>query len=318
VTDRLPAPMLDDAGDAPLVERASATTARAIAFAREPGSASAVVATPWASLRELEERMVDAITGSEAAADDAALRLTPGARLTARERLEIYRFGYRARLVECLDDDYPILARTIGEAAFERLANQYIERFPSRHPNLNAFGRNMAVLCKDAELGAFDEARDFLSELAALEWALVECIHAKEPASFDLAALQAIPIESWATARLLRSDTVRVLRFAHPVNAFYQACRGRDEYPQIPQRSPTATAVYRRAWRLWRLDLTPAMERVLSALLDGVPFEESLGRMGVDETDPAALAEAERSVMIWFKEWMQGGFFGGVALSDGG
>jgi hypothetical protein len=57
------------------------------------------------------------------------------------------------------------------------------------------------------------------------------------------------------------------------------------------------------------------MERVLTALLDGVPIEESLGRMGVDETDPDALAEAERSVMIWFKEWMQGGFFGGVELA---
>ena len=280
--------MLDDAGDAPLVERASATTARAMAFAHQRGpTTGAMEARPWASLRELEERMVDAITGSEAAAADAALRLTPGSRLTARERLEIYRFGYRARLVECLDDDYPILARTMGEAAFEKLANQYIDRFPSRHPNLNAFGRNMAALCKDAELGTFDPARDFLSELAALEWALVECIHAKEPASFDLAELQAIPIERWATARLLRSDTVRVLRFAYPVNAFYQACRGRDEYPEIPKPAVTATAVYRRAWRLWRLDLTPAMERVLTALLDGVPFEESLGRIGVDETDPA-------------------------------
>jgi hypothetical protein len=330
MTDRLPTPLLDDAGDAPLVERASATTARAIAFARErergpaEGRASA---QPWTSLRELQERMVDAITGSDASAADAALRLTPGPRLTARERLEIYRFGYRARLVECLDDDYPILARTIGEAAFENLANQYIERFPSKHPNLNAFGRNMAALCKDAELGALDSpsgdfpgssARDFLSELAALEWALVECIHAKEPESFELAVLQAIPVERWATARLVRSDTVRVLRFAYPVNAFYQACRGRDEYPEIPEPKATATAVYRRAWRLWRLDLTPAMERVLTALLDGVPIEESLGRMGVDEADPEALAEAERSVMIWFKEWMQGGFFGGVELAAHG
>jgi hypothetical protein len=314
--DRLPVPILDDAGDAPLVERASATTARTVTFARKPGpTKDASAATPWASLRELEEAMVEAITGSDAAAADAALRLTPGPKLTARERLEIYRFGYRARLVECLDDDYPILARTLGHEAFEHLANQYIDRFPSRHPNLNAFGRNMAVLCKDAELGEFDSAREFLSGLAALEWALVECIHAKEPEPFDLATLQAVPMERWATARLLRSETVRVFRFANPVNAFYQACRGRDEYPEVPERKVTATAVYRRGWRLWRLDLTPAMERVLTALLDGVPIEESLGRMGVDETDPDALAEAERSVMIWFKEWMQGGFFGGVELA---
>jgi hypothetical protein len=62
------------------------------------------------------------------------------------------------------------------------------------------------------------------------------------------------------------------------------------------------------------MDLTPAMTRVLDALLEGMTIEESLGRIGVDETDPAALAEAERSVMVWFSEWMQGGFFAGVEL----
>lgn len=316
MTDRLPTPLINHAGDAPSFERASATTARVLAFERKAeAGVGAAKALGWASLRELQERMVEAITGSDAAASDAALELTPGPRLTARERLEIYRFGYRARLIECLDDDYPILARTLGETAFEHLANQYIDRFPSRHPNLNAFGRHMSLLCKDAALGEHDRSREFFSELAALEWALVECIHAREPRPFDLAELQAIPVERWANARLLRSDTVRVLRCAYPVNAFYQACRGRDEHPEIPSPQATWTAVYRRAWRLWRLDLTPAMERVLSALLDGVPIEESLGRMGVDETDPEALAEAERSVMVWFKEWMQGGFFGGVELA---
>jgi len=56
------------------------------------------------------------------------------------------------------------------------------------------------------------------------------------------------------------------------------------------------------------------MTRVLDALLEGVTIEESLGRIGVDESDPAALAEAERSVMVWFSEWMQGGFFAGIEL----
>jgi hypothetical protein len=311
----LPAPVEDATGVAPFVERASATTARVMSFGRasvKSGAAGPVA--PWASLRELEEHMVDAIAGSEAAAAEAALRITPGPALSARERLEIYRFGYRARLVECLDDDYPMLARTLGADGFEQLAHQYMDRFPSRSPNLNAFGRHMAELCETAELAEFAEHRAFLSELSALEWALVEIIHAREPAAFDLTALQAIPVERWAVARLLRSDTVRVLRFAHPVNAYYQACRTRDDLTPLPGSSPTATAVYRRDFRLWRMDLTPAMASVLEALLDGVAIEEALGRMGVDETDPAALAEAERSVMVWFKEWMAGGFFGGLEL----
>jgi hypothetical protein len=57
------------------------------------------------------------------------------------------------------------------------------------------------------------------------------------------------------------------------------------------------------------MDLTPAMTRVLSALLDGAAILDALGKMGVDETDPAAIAEAERSVMVWFREWVSSGLF---------
>ena len=315
MSDRLPSPVLDGAGEAPIFERASATSARVIGLGKAVHAVEGRGPRRFASLRELEEKMVDAITGSEALAADGALHLTPGPSLDPRQRLEIYRFGYRARLVECLDDDYPMLARTLGAAAFERLAHQYIERFPSRSPSLNAFGRRMSELCRVADLGEHDALRPFFAELAALEWALVEIIHAKEPPPFDSAALKAIPVERWSTARLMRSDAVRVLHFEYPVNAYYQACRTGDELPRLPSPSPSATAVYRRGWKLWRMDLTPAMARVVDALLDGITIEESLGRIGVDESDPAALAEAERSVMVWFSEWMQGGFFAGIELS---
>jgi hypothetical protein len=315
VSDRLPSPVQDCAGETPIFERASATSARSIGFGKAISLAEGNRASPFASLNELEEKVVEAITGSEAAADAAAVRITFGPSLDPRQRLEIYRFGYRARLVECLDDDYPILARTLGAAAFERLAHQYIERFPSRSYSLNAFGRRMSELCRLADLGEHDALRPFLAELAELEWALVEIIHANEPPPFDLAALKAIPVERWSTARLLRSDAVRVLHFEYPANAYYQACRTQDELPHIPSPSQSATAVYRRSWKLWRMDLTPAMTRVVDALLGGLTIEESLGRIGVDESDPAALAEAERSVMVWFSEWMQGGFFAGIELS---
>jgi hypothetical protein len=315
LTDRLPQPLSEGEGSAPLVERASATSARAVVWAPRRVETASRRDLRSETLQQIEERLVEAITGSEGDADAAALLLTPGPELSARERLEVYRFGYRARLVECLDDDYPILARTLGQKDFERLAIRYIERFPSRSPNLNAFGRRMAELCRSEALDGVALPAEFMAGLAELEWALVEVIHAREPAPFDLASLQGIPIEAWATARLVPSDTVRLLRFAYPMNAFYQACRGTDVVPQVPAAAPTATAVYRSAWRLWRMDLTPAMTRVLAALLEGVPVEESLGRLGLDQSDPAAVAEAERSVMVWFKEWVQSGFFAGLTLT---
>ena len=63
--------------------------------------------------------------------------------MTAAERLAIYRDGYRARLVECLADDYPAVRHLLGAEAFEAIAHAYVDKHPSRSPNLNAFGRLM-------------------------------------------------------------------------------------------------------------------------------------------------------------------------------
>jgi hypothetical protein len=309
--DRLPKPV--HAGESATVrERASATSARPVRTSGQKGSTSGKAAPR--GLRDVQIWMVGAITGSEADAENAEAVVTAGPLLSARERLEIYRSGYRSRLVECLLDDYPVLAQTLGEERFESLCHAYMDRHPSSSPSLNAFGRHMPAFAKSRE-------GTFASELAAIEWALVEVLHAATPPALDLAALQAIPVEAWAGARLPKSDAVRLLTFEHPVNAYYQACRV-GERPEVPLPAASATVVYRQELTLWRLDLTPAMTRVLSALLGGETIGEALSRMGVgdrrkslrDDDDADALAEAERSVMVWFREWVSAGFFQRVDL----
>lgn len=267
------------------------------------------------SLRDVQKWMVGAIAGSEREAANAAELVTAGPRLSARDRFEIYRSGYRTRLIECLRDDYPVLAATLGESAFEALCEGYIEQHPSSSPNLNAFGRHMAAFCRSAAVQPVSDAPEFFAELATLEWALVEAIHARLPEPFDFTALQCVPVEKWADARLVANRAVRVLRFSYPVNQFYQAARAADMTPALPERGPSATAVYRRGLVVWRMDLTPAMTRVLEALLDEQTIALALSCIGVDETEPATVAEAERSVMVWFREWVDAGFFAGIRSS---
>jgi hypothetical protein len=254
------------------------------------------------SLPELQAWLVRAIT-ADAPLDPTGI-VRPSASMAPAERLHVYRYAYRARLIECLRDDYPVLALSLGDTKFNELCHLYIERHPSRSTSLNDFGRHMSDLCADSEL----EARAFYCDLARLEWALVEVIHAPI-ASLDLEALQRVPPDAWGNARLVPSEALRLLRFGYPVNAYYQAARTTHEAPALPEPSATATAVYRRGLGLWRMDLTPAMTRVLEALLAQATIGDALGQIGVNEADPEALAEAERSVMTWFREWVVGGFF---------
>lgn len=322
MSDRLPSPVVDPAARVVATERASATTARwAPNTNRAPGSAvpGAGKAPPRAAptaLADVETWMFGAITDPS---DDVPLvdtLVTPGPRLAPRERLEIYRFGYRARLAECLRDDYTVLAATLGGAAFEGLASAYVDRHPSRSPNLNAFGRHMASFLREHAVPGFEPHATFLSELAALEWALVEAIHSPAPPSFDWGSLAALTPEGWSALRFVPSESVRVLTFDFPTNAFFHEVRQTDVVPPLPAPSPTATAVYRHELAIWRMDLTPAMTRVLGALLAGEALGAALGRIGVDEADPGAVQEAERSVMIWFREWVRSGFFAGARAAE--
>jgi len=307
VSDRLPQPMAAD-GPAYAAERASATPAHV--WTQAPRAAhprDAHLPRP-AGLHALQTWLVEAICGPEPAATAGVVK--DGPRLSGAERLDIYRHAYSARLQECLRDDYPVLAQTLGDARFARLCQEYVARHPSRGPSLNAFGRHMPELCRSTR--ELQSAAAFYAELASLEWALVEVTHAAGPAPLSLQDLQRVPPDAWGRARLTGSAALRVLRFEHPVNAHYQACRAHGEVLPLPAASPSATAVYRRGVELWRMDLTPAMTRVLRALLGDASLAEALGCIYVDASDPAAVAEAERSVMTWFQSWVANGFFSAV------
>jgi hypothetical protein len=280
------------------------------------------------SLRDIQVWMVAAITGPEADAStaDVERQVTAGPRLSAAERFDIYRSGYHARLFECLLDDYPVLAAMLSRvtdshsedgACFEALCRAYVDRHPSASPNLNGFGRHMASFCREAKLESFprfDALRVFASELAALEWALVEVLHAETAPPLEITALQALPPEAWATARFIKNEAIRVFRFEYPVNAVFIANRISEIVPEVPGPSPNAVAVYRKDMQLWRMELTPAMLGVLEPLLAGKTLGEALEAIEAEATDPEILAQTGANLMVWFREWVDAGFFTRIEL----
>jgi len=235
--------------------------------------------------------------------------LTPGPRLGATERLEIYRRGYHARLVECLADDYPVLRHALGEDAFDELCRVYIATYPSDGPSLNYYGRRMAALLRSGA-GPALPSRGFAADLATLEWAMVEVIHAPASAPLTPEGLAEVPAEAWPGVRLVANTSARLLRFEYPVNRYFQAFRGGEAAP-LPEATASATVVYRSGPTLWRMDLTPPMHDALAGLVAGETLEEALSHA---EAGLAGLSEDEvgQRVMSWFQEWVSSGLFSGV------
>lgn len=322
--DRGPSPELGGVADAFSVERASATPIAWARAAEAPGAppVPAQASTVALPLAELEAWFAAVVTHPKSAADGvaaASVLLPPEARaaraedlvtagprgLTATERLGIYQFAYHARLVECLADDYPVVRHALGAERFEALARRYIEAVPSRGPNLNGYGRGFASFCR-AQSGWLPEAA-FAADLARLEWALVEVIHAPADPALALAFLGALAPEQQPGVRLIPSRTLRFLELEHPANRYLQAVR-RRESPELPAPEPSATAVYRVGYTVWRMDFTRSMTRVMRALLAGRTLGEALSTLAPEDA-------AESDVRVWFEEWVRGGFFSRFELS---
>ena len=107
--------------------------------------------------------------------------IKPNDRLTSFERLEIYNRQYWFRLRDCFYDDYPGLRAVLGDKPFERLADEYLAKNPSRSFTLRNLGsRLVKFLVANPKLTA--PHSEVALDLARLEWAHTEAFdNAAEP-----------------------------------------------------------------------------------------------------------------------------------------
>ena len=278
---------------------APAWTEGALSLRRQQEWFAAIVSTPEAEPAPLDER-------------SAARLIKPSATLSAAERIDIYRRGYHARLIECLVDDYPVLQHALGEAAFEALCRAYIAAHPSRAPSLNYFGRQLPEFCRTQPL----PEPGFAADLATLEWAIVLSIHAETAHAIDFADLGKVPPESFPGARFTLNPSLSILRLGYPVNSYLQAYRrGQSTVMQGPRA--TTVAVYRTGRSVWRLELEPTLVTLIESLRDGATLEAALGeveRLLAGETRKAD--EAARLVSYCFQEAVKSGLFSAISVAQ--
>jgi len=231
------------------------------------------------------------LESSESEALRAIVRAPPTE--SAEERLLIYRRAYFSRLEECLSDDYPALRFAIGSKDFSRLCRAYVSSYPSSSANLNGFGSQMAQFILESE-----PSWVFERELAALEWKLVEVIHAPAPASRLASDLSEKVTSNLAELRFVASPSVRILATDYPVNAYFQAFIN-DAQPSRPSSAPSWLVLVRNGYKIWRLDLQSDEALVLQCLLSGDMLGNALRGVQV----------GARTVQQWFRRWSSCGIF---------
>lgn len=234
--------------------------------------------------------------------DELERLIAPSRSLSGLERISIYSEMYTLRLLDVLREDFSVLLNALGERRFEALARDYIAAHPSRHPNLNQFGRHLAEFVASRE----DRQAAFLSELARLERAASEVFDAERAVALSRAELEGLAPAGWPRLRLERVPATRVLSFRYPVNRYYVDVKeGRG--PRIPKPAPSFALVYRKDWIVWRANLSREQHALLEALATGAELGAALESLSARED--LELARVQRELAGWFREWSAEGVF---------
>lgn len=169
------------------------------------------------ALRELQHDFLAAVLHRE---DPAGLGLTlrPTDERQAR-RLLVYRVNTRENFAEALGAAFPVLRSELGGDEFASLAWSFQRAHPSRSGNLFEIGR---ALPSYLEVHLRGSEREYLHDLARLEWATQEAMVAADAPALDLAWLAAVPESGRGGLRFGLHPSVRILRTRYPVFDLWQ------------------------------------------------------------------------------------------------
>lgn len=241
------------------------------------------------SLLSLQTRLQDHILGAPSDIADSV----DG---DADERLAIYHFAYRSRLSGVLRDLYAKTWAWLGDDAFARAVERYVETTPSGHASLDDYGAEFPDLIR--QLWPEDEEA---VELAWLDRAMRRVFDGPDAKAMDAAMLAALPGDIWNTAHIRFHPTLVVRPVETHVGALWSAMEAGT--PVRPPRPEAPLSV-----RVWRKGLQPHFRMIdqfegeaIMRLSEGLSFAdlcEEIARAGGD----AAVEQAAGLLGFWLQD----------------
>jgi hypothetical protein len=231
-------------------------------------------------LRRLQEQLRAAIADPGPAGLDPEGVIRSSTKLSASQRLDLYRRSHRERLLEAMRAFYPALAHMLGRELFDDLAWEYLQERPSRSYTLQRLGEGLPDYLEtnrpDAD-GPRETWPDLMIDLARLERAFAEVYDApglEGEATPSSADLPAAPDASWLAATVEPAPCLRLLRSSFAAGPYLAAVR-RGEQPAIPVPAESFLAISRRDYAVRLTPLDAARHQLLDRLRRGAPIKQA-------------------------------------------
>ena len=237
-------------------------------------------------------------TRAPSSASDDAQRLFAGTPdLSAEDRISIYADMFLWRQVDALREDFPKLARVLGDEPFFQLAEAYLRSHPSRHHDLGKLGRDLAAFLVERE----DLPRPDLADLAALEFARCEVFEERQVQVASVDLLHALSPEEASRATLRLTTSLRLLTLRHDPVALWKVLDD-GAAPPAPQRGQAHVAVWRKELTVFHAALAADEAEAVRLSLRGACLAEICDAFAAHE-DP--VHRALEAIGSWFfEEWV--------------
>lgn len=235
------------------------------------------------SLLRLQRQFRTALLGD---ADAPPLPEILGGAVDPAARLDIYRNNVIGNLTGALRLTYPAIERLVGAEFFAAACARYIAATPPGSADLYEYGADFSDF-----LAGFEPARElaYLPDVARLEWAVNQALHASRAPAIDAAALADLPAEAQADLRFTAHPTLSLLTLTHPAGAIWEAVLTADPDERDaalaavdPAAGGETLAVLRAADALELVRLSPEAFALARALVDGQPLADALDLVAPD------------------------------------
>jgi hypothetical protein len=208
--------------------------------------------------------------------------VAPSPTLTAEARFDLYRRGYRLRLLECLRAMHPALRHALGDDLFDGFALDYLAVHPSTSYTLARLDEGFAAHLEATRPASGESWPDFLVDVVRFERAFLEVYDGEGVEGVPVAGATDV-VAAAAAGAAVAVDPVpclRLLRSTYPVGDYVRAVR-RGERPPLPLPRPTWLALVRRDWVVDVVPLEAESFAALADLVDGAATSDEtvLGRV---------------------------------------
>ncbi len=189
----------------------------------------------------------------------------PNGKAAAR-RYNVYRNNVTLSLIEAMASIYPAVQRITGVEFFRAMARFHVRANPPCSPLLFEYGRDFPEFIEQYE---YAQSVPWLSDVARIERAWLDCYHAADAEPLSASALNRVPADRLASLIFLPHPAVRIVCSGFSAVSIFAAHRNEEHADPLDMFGPQDALITRPGQDVTVRHLPAGGAVFLSRLIEG-------------------------------------------------